>query len=124
MSEDRGFAGLSALGTRVDFAALEIESRAKEAPAGDPQVRALRFASFEKPLFTGWSKTLRAVVIMLLVPPAGGICAWILASLFYGDSPNRNESAAPAPVACANAGRDASAVDQTPCNESRGHPGK
>jgi hypothetical protein len=124
MSEDRGFAGFSALGSRVDFAALEIESRVKEAPASDPKVRALRFASFEKPRFTGWWRMLRAVAIMLVVPPAAGICAWILASLFYGESPNRNESAAPAPVGCVDAGRDVTATGQTRCNEARGSPGK
>jgi hypothetical protein len=118
-----GFAGLSALASPVDLEALEIESRAKEAPASDPHIRALRFASFDKALFSGWRTTLRRIAIMLAVPPAAAMCAWLLASVMSGTSPsNRADNAAPDD--CPDAGHVPASGDAPPCGKIPGHPEK
>jgi hypothetical protein len=119
-----GFAGLSTLVSAVDFEALEIESRAKEAPASDPTIRALRFASFDKALFSGWRTTLLRIAIMLAVPPAAAMCAWLLTSVMSGTSPsNRADNAAPDD--CLHAAHVSASGDAPPCGKSpAGHPEK
>ncbi len=119
----RGFAGLSALASPIDFEALEMESRATEAPASDPHIRALRFASFDSPLFSGWRTSLRRIAIMLAVPPTAALCAWLLASVMLAIRPSESVDNA-VPGDCADVGHIPASADAHPCGSIPARPEK
>jgi hypothetical protein len=118
----RGFAGLSTLASPVDLEALEIESRAKEAPASDPHIRALQFTSFENPLLSAWRTSLLRIAIILAVVPAAAVCAWLLASVMSVSNPSEGTDNAAAD--CPNAALLPASGVAPPCTHIPGRPGK
>ncbi|HEV7611619.1 MAG TPA: hypothetical protein VGO37_07085 [Steroidobacteraceae bacterium] len=90
----RGFAGLKSLASSVDLQSFKTNAGATEPDASNPELRALRFTRFPRS-FAGLWKSLIRILLVLGIPPAVALSAWLASAAWD----RLNTRAPPAPAA-------------------------